>query len=101
MGHVISFFASGNKATLNWISDVSDMQAFVSAVKARQVGGIQSSAAAPPPTQVDPPSASTAAPGTDAQHIMDEIRQLAELHTSGILTDEEFNAKKAELLARL
>ena len=31
----------------------------------------------------------------------DQIRQLAELHEAGILTDEEFTAKKTELLARL
>ena len=29
------------------------------------------------------------------------IRQLAELHEEGILTDEEFDAKKQELLSRL
>ena len=31
----------------------------------------------------------------------DQIRKLAELHESGILTAEEFTAKKTELLARL
>jgi hypothetical protein len=29
---------------------------------------------------------------------MDEIKKLAELHAQGILTDEEFAAKKAQLL---
>jgi Short C-terminal domain len=29
------------------------------------------------------------------------IRELAELHKDGILTDEEFNAKKQEMLSRL
>ena len=33
--------------------------------------------------------------------IIDQIRKLADLHESGILTEEEFTAKKAELLARL
>lgn len=33
--------------------------------------------------------------------IVDQIRKLAELHEAGILTEEEFAAKKAELLARL
>ena len=28
----------------------------------------------------------------------DEIRKLADLHSAGILTDEEFSAKKAQLL---
>jgi len=33
--------------------------------------------------------------------IIDEIRKLAQLHEEGILTDEEFSAKKTELLSRL
>ena len=32
---------------------------------------------------------------------LDQIRRLAELHEEGILTDEEFAAKKQELLSRL
>lgn len=31
----------------------------------------------------------------------DQIRKLAELHDAGILTDEEFTAKKTEILARV
>jgi hypothetical protein len=30
----------------------------------------------------------------------DQIRKLAELHKDGVLTDEEFTAKKQELLSR-
>jgi hypothetical protein len=33
--------------------------------------------------------------------ITSQIRKLAELHAEGILTDEEFAAKKSELLSRL
>jgi hypothetical protein len=33
--------------------------------------------------------------------IPDQIRSLSELHAAGILTDDEFAAKKAELLARM
>ncbi len=33
--------------------------------------------------------------------IVDRIRKLAELHEAGILTQEEFTAKKAELLSQL
>jgi hypothetical protein len=42
-------------------------------------------APAPPPA---------AAPASD----MDQLKQLAELHTSGALTDEEFAAAKAKIL---
>lgn len=33
--------------------------------------------------------------------VIQQIRRLSELHEEGILTDEEFTAKKQELLARL
>lgn len=33
--------------------------------------------------------------------VVDQIRKLAELHEQEILTDEEFTAKKTELLSRL
>lgn len=43
------------------------------------------------------------APGAAAAgpSITDQIQQLAELHRQGVLTDEEFQAKKQELLGRL
>ena len=49
----------------------------------------QQQAAAPPP----PPAAAPA-----ASDDMAELQQLAELHAQGILTDEEFAAKKAQIL---
>ena len=49
---------------------------------------------APEPQQYAPdPAAAPAAPDMTA-----ELTQLAQLHTQGILTDEEFAAKKAQLL---
>lgn len=33
--------------------------------------------------------------------LIEQIRELGKLHSDGIITDEEFAAKKAELLARL
>ena len=33
--------------------------------------------------------------------VIDQIRKLAELHEQGILTDEDFSAKKTELLSRV
>ena len=42
------------------------------------------------------PAPAAAAPG--APDITTELTQLAQLHTQGILTDEEFAAKKAQLL---
>jgi hypothetical protein len=49
---------------------------------------------------IQPISAPTAPqPGED--DIFAKIERLAALHAKGILTDEEFSTKKAELLARL
>jgi len=47
---------------------------------------------APPPQQYAPPPAE--APPDD----MAELTKLAQLHSQGILTDEEFSAKKAQIL---
>ncbi|MET9547822.1 DUF4429 domain-containing protein [Streptomyces sp. NPDC006627] len=43
----------------------------------------------------------TSAVRRDPADIADRIRHLGELHQAGLLTDEEFTAKKAELLAEL
>lgn len=43
------------------------------------------------------PARTAAAPGAVAER----IRHLGELHQAGLVTDEEFSAKKAELLAEL
>ncbi|WP_338898478.1 DUF4429 domain-containing protein [Streptomyces sp. TG1A-60] len=42
-----------------------------------------------------------AVPRRDPADIADRIRHLGELHEAGLVTDEEFSAKKAELLAEL
>jgi hypothetical protein len=50
----------------------------------------QAGAAAPAPAPAAPTGAST----------IDQLKELAELKAQGILTDEEFAAQKAKLLAR-
>ena len=45
-----------------------------------------------------PPEESEAAPPPAPAIDTDELQQLAELHTSGALTDEEFAAAKAKIL---
>lgn len=57
---------------------------------------------APVPCAEGAPSpARAAAPRRDPADIAERIRHLGELHTAGLLTDDEFSAKKAELLAEL
>lgn len=50
---------------------------------------------------VDPPAANVAPAAARDDDIIDKIERLAGLHARGILTDAEFQAKKADLLGRL
>lgn len=100
MGGSIGFFASGNKVTMNWIQD-KDLAAFVELVRGRmgkQPHTPHPPASAPQPT---PAPAPPPAPSANADEIVAQIQQIASLHDAGILTDEEFAAKKAELLRRI
>jgi hypothetical protein len=47
----------------------------------------------PPPQPPPPPQ-----PGTD---LFEQLKKLAELRDAGVITDDEFNEKKAQILARL
>lgn len=64
---------------------------------------------APQPAYAAPPIAPTPTPpgapglsgGSDTARIMEQIKQLGALRDAGILSEAEFEAKKAELLARI
>jgi hypothetical protein len=51
---------------------------------------------APPPPQYAPAPAAPAAPAADP---MAELQKLADMKTAGLLTDEEFTAMKAKIIA--
>ena len=53
---------------------------------------------APPPQQYAPPP-QYAAPAPAQNDLTSKLQELAQLHNSGVLTDEEFAAAKAKLLA--
>jgi hypothetical protein len=57
----------------------------------------------PPELQGSAPSASanTAGPPLDQERILATLEQLGQLHQKGVLSDDEFRSKKAELLSRL
>ncbi|MEV8595206.1 SHOCT domain-containing protein [Streptomyces sp. NPDC052012] len=57
----------------------------------------------PSPDQAPPVAAPPvqAAPAPQASAPVEQLRQLAELRDAGILSEEEFAAKKAEILARM
>lgn len=81
MGSHIAFFTSGNKVKMKWIQS-PDFATFVELVKGR-IGKRT------PVTQ------------EASLDIPDQIRKLSELKDSGILTEEEFTAKKTELLGKI
>ena len=52
----------------------------------------------PDPQRIDTPKAS---PAVEESDIFAKIERLADLHAKGILSDQEYQSKKAELLARI
>jgi Bacterial PH domain/Short C-terminal domain len=83
MGHKLSFFASGNKVVMKWIGK-GDVALFLDTVRAR-IGKRQEL-----PTEPQP-----------AHDVAGQIRQLGELRAEGLITEEEFQTKKTELLSQL
>lgn len=53
------------------------------------------------PVQEAPMSAQIPAPGGNSDEVFALLEKLGNLHQNGVLTDQEFDAKKAELLGRL
>lgn len=87
MGHRVSFFASGNKVQVKWIKDGDGLAKLVEHIRGR----MGKPASPTPLATTDPP----------AVNPMEQLRQLGELRDAGVLTPEEFEAKKAELLNRI
>jgi len=74
---------------------MADMQAQMDAMQAQQA---QQAAPPPPPAPAPAPAAAAAAPAAGGD-LMAELSKLADLKAAGVLTDEEFAAAKAKLLA--
>jgi hypothetical protein len=64
--------------------------------QAYQQGAYDAQQSAPPPQQSAPPPQQYAAPAQD--DLTAKLQQLADLHKSGVLTDQEFTAAKQKLL---
>ena len=82
MGHTMTFYASGNKASMKWINK-GDVPNFLNYV--------QSSIGKPKVENNN----------TGNSDIPSQIQKLSELKNQGILTEEEFNTKKTELLSKM
>jgi predicted secreted protein len=91
MGHKMSFFASGNKVTMKWITK-GDIPTFTDAVRSR-MGKVSAA--------IDVAEAPAASESATQPDVADQLRTLASLRDEGILTEDEFQAKKADLLAKL
>lgn len=81
MGHNISFFASGNKVKMKWIND-GEINKFVEYVRSK-IGKESSSN------------------DSKEESILDQIEKLSKLKDQGILTENEFQVKKTDLLSRM
>lgn len=82
MGHSISLFSSGNKVKIKWIQEENkgDMQKFINYVK-ENIGKKSG--------------------GQTNNDVIDQIKKLAELKESGIISEEEFKNKKEDLLSKI
>ncbi|MNH78560.1 hypothetical protein D3C73_308660 [compost metagenome] len=81
MGSTVSFFASGNKVKMKWINK-GDVSSFISTVQSN-LGKKNSNSNSNNPLMND---------------VADQIKKLADLRDSGVLTEEEFTHKKKQLL---
>lgn len=101
MGHKVTFYASGNKIEVKWIKDMEKLARFMNTAKANLHARTTMPHNPPPPptvpaTPAPPPPVSGSSPD-----VMTQLKSLGELRDAGVLTEEEFAAKKAELLKRV
>ena len=85
-GHKVVIYSAGGQSEVKHISDSESLSEFMSAAQRRMKGD---SPAAEEPT------------GSDASPVMEQLRQLGDLRDAGVLSEDEFAEKKAELLKRL
>jgi hypothetical protein len=74
---------------------IADLEAQNAALAAQQQQLVMQQQAAAPPA----PAPVAAAPAPSGGIDMAKLQQLADLHTAGVLSDEEFTAAKAKVLA--
>jgi len=85
MGHKITFFASGNKSTIKWINE-GNVDQFYNYVNS-MIGKHKNREQIVHSVAVD--------------DIPTQIKKLSDLKDAGILTEEQFEKKKIELLSRM
>ena len=79
--------AAAQQAAFESQAELADMKAQLNAVQAQQAA------------TAAPPAAPAAAPAPAADDLMAKLQQLSDMKTNGLLSDDEFTAAKARLLA--
>ncbi|CCH88990.1 conserved protein of unknown function [Modestobacter italicus] len=88
----VTIFASGNKAEIKNVHKE---------IGKNMVDAVRATISRPaPPIYTAPPVSLSSAPSGGAD-VFEQLRKLGELRDAGVVTVAEFDAKKAELLARL
>lgn len=100
MGHHIAFHASGNKVQVKWLTPPNDFAAFLDVVKSA-MNAKHVVQAGPDSVQPEVLTGPLAPPASSASNVLATLKQLGELRDGGVVTIEEFEAKKAELLGRI
>ncbi len=96
---VVAGTAQATRNAVNRHSAEKDAKAYTNAMNDAQMQ------AAPPPQQYAPPPQAYAppppapAPAPAGNDLTSQLNQLAQLHASGVLSDEEFAAAKQKVLA--
>ena len=81
MGHNVQVIAPGHFVDVKWIKNAVELEAFVQTARARM--------------------GRPASQATSEADAMDQLRKLAELRDSGVITPDDFDNKKAEILKRI
>ncbi|MEE7459165.1 hypothetical protein MPAR168_07630 [Methylorubrum populi] len=103
-GGTASFRFSGPQGSFS-LEDLTPVERDAAAHPSAPTSGATSVSSAVAARPTSPEAAASpqrpAASGAGSADILSVLERLAELHRKGVLTDAEFSAKKAELLARL
>jgi hypothetical protein len=91
LGHNVQIIGAGAKIEVKWIKDGGGLTNFVEVARTQM-------STAPSPSLAPSPHTSDVATPADP---IEQLQRLGELRDSGIITAEEFEAKKMELMGRI
>lgn len=98
---LLRFTGAAGPVALDRLSRIGTEKAVSKARTEARTDAREASSEAPRTERAAAPPSSPPAPASEMGDILSTIERLAELHARGVLTEQEFRDKKAELLARL